>query len=287
MPSGSLQAMFPLPTRRKILLIGGAFVTAFFFSACGGDERGSGAPTATTPSIAVTSGSTASSSAVPRELQGSTVVHFRSADGVDLEGRMFGTGAIGVVLAHIADPQEAQAEWFSFAPLLVHHGYRVLTFDFRGFCPGDLAGCSGTGDRAKIWLDVVAACDFLRSKGVGEVFAVGAGLGGHAALFAASRPGVDLAGVVALGAPRRALMGPASYDITPSLLRGIHEPKLFMAGRGAVESGYEPTADARSMFRSSGPPKELVILPSPLPGNSLLIEARARSALFRFLDGYR
>lgn len=179
-----------------------------------GNERGSGAPIATTPSIAVTSGSTASSSSVPHELQGSAVVHFRSADGVDLEGRMFGTGAIGVVLAHIADPQEAQAEWFSFAPVLVHHGYRVLTFDFRGFCPGDLAGCSGTGDRAKIWLDVVAACDFLRSKGVGEVFAVGAGLGGHAALFAASRPGVDLAGVVELGAPQRALLGPMSYDIT-------------------------------------------------------------------------
>jgi hypothetical protein len=78
-----------------------------------------------------------------------------------------------------------------------------------------------------------------------------------------------------------------SYDITRTVLRQIQEPKLFMARKGAVESGYDPTADTRSMYRSSVRPKELVILPSPLPGNSLVIEARARSALFRFLGGYR
>lgn len=286
MPSGSPQAMFPPPTRRRILLIGGSLlVTTGLMASCVG-EGGSGTPTATTPSIGLTSEPTPSS-ALPRELQGSVVVHFRSADGVDLEGRMFGTGTVGVVLAHIADPQQAQAEWFPFAPVLVHHGYRVLTFDFRGFCPGDLAGCSATGDRTKIWLDVVAACDFLRSKRVSEVFAVGAGLGGHAALFAASRPGVDLAGVVELGAPQRALLGPMSYDITRTVLRQIREPKLFMAGKGAVESGYDPTADARSMYRSSVRPKELVVVSSPLPGNTLLLEPRARSVLLRFLAEYR
>jgi hypothetical protein len=166
MPSGSPQAMFPPPTRRRILLIGGSLlVTTGLMASCGG-EGGSGTPTATTPSIGLTSEPTPSS-ALPRELQGSVVVHFRSADGVDLEGRMFGTGTVGVVLAHIADPQR------------------------------------------------------------------------------------------------------------------------FMAGKGAVESGYDPTADARSMYRSSVRPKELVVVPSPLPGNALLLEPTARRALLRFLAEYR
>lgn len=271
-------------------LVATLVVTLGVVTSCsGGGGGGAGTPTGAGQSSGKTSISmpAPTSTTLPPELRGSVAVHFRSTDGVDLEGRIFGTGAVAVVLAHIADPQSAQAEWFQFAPVLVRHGYRVLTFDFRGFCPGGIAGCSGSGDPSKIWLDVVAGADFLRSRGAKTVVVVGAGLGGHAALFAASRPDVDLAGVVELGAPQRALNGPHSYDLTPAVLRRIDEPKLYMAGKGAVEEGYDPTHDARSMYASSRKPKQLALLPSGLPGNALLLKQQAKEVLFRFLAAYR
>jgi hypothetical protein len=91
------------------------------------------------PGVGAAHSETAAGSAPPSELRGSEAVHFKAADGVALQGRLFGHGSVGIVLTHIADPEVAQAEWFSLAPVLASQGYRVLTFDFRGFCPGERA----------------------------------------------------------------------------------------------------------------------------------------------------
>ena len=91
-------------------------------------------------------------------LQDSRAVTFTTSDGVRLAGRLFGpdTATAGVVLAHML-PSD-QSSWFDFADRLSREGYRVLTFDFRGYCPGGDAGCSrGQKDVASIWKDVLAA----------------------------------------------------------------------------------------------------------------------------------
>src|SRR5262245_39868702 len=85
-------------------------------------------------------------------LDDSTAVTFPSADGVALAGRLFGpdTATTGVVLAHMLPAD--QSSWFDFADRLGGSGYRVLTFDFRGYCPGGVAGCSeGRKDVAASW----------------------------------------------------------------------------------------------------------------------------------------
>lgn len=56
-------------------------------------------------------------------------------DGVRIEGRLFGKGDVGVVLAH-GNVEGGQASWFSFPRILSDDGYRVLTVNLRGFCPG-------------------------------------------------------------------------------------------------------------------------------------------------------
>ena len=98
-------------------------------------------------------------------LEDSTEVTFEASDGVQLAGRIFGpdTATVGVVLAHM-QPAD-QSSWFDFADRLAGQGYRALTFNFRGYCPGDDAGCSqGEKDVGAIWQDVQGAVDFVRSQ---------------------------------------------------------------------------------------------------------------------------
>src|SRR6266496_3544733 len=73
-------------------------------------------------------------------------VRFRAADGVPLEGRMFGSGQVGIVLAHMRPGDQSQ--WLQFAALLATEGYRVLTYNRRGTCPGGELGCSRGTARA-------------------------------------------------------------------------------------------------------------------------------------------
>jgi len=126
-----------------------AVVTALAVASCAGDGAGSAAR----PSASVTESTSASVSAsteVASEfasfdraevLSMSEAVQFRGAGGVDLEGRVFGSGDVGVVLAHMRPSDQSQ--WIEFAALLADHGYLVLTYDHRGVCPGGELGCSG------------------------------------------------------------------------------------------------------------------------------------------------
>jgi hypothetical protein len=53
-------------------------------------------------------------------------VHFRSADGVRLAGRLFGRGATVVILSHMGPGGNDQSEWWPMARVLADRGYRVL-----------------------------------------------------------------------------------------------------------------------------------------------------------------
>ena len=73
---------------------------------------------------------------------GSTPVSFTTSDGVRLSGRVFGpqSAGAGVVLTHMLPAY--QTSWFPEAAHLADEGYRVLTFDLRGYCSGGDGGCS-------------------------------------------------------------------------------------------------------------------------------------------------
>jgi pimeloyl-ACP methyl ester carboxylesterase len=231
-------------------------------------------------------------------------VQFVAADGIGLVGRLWGTGDVGVILAHGFSHGQAQEGWLRFAPTLARRGYMVLTFNFRGFC--DSEGCSDRrGHLGKNWLDAIAAVRFMETKGAKKIFLVGASMGGLAVLRAARMSGVEVAGVVSLSTPQfpsKYYTGePQANDITPARLRQIDEPKLFVAGTKELQlPGSAPlrpgvksvrfAADARRMFAAAEEPKELVLVDSSFHSSELVTNAPAlivrqtRRAVFRFLS---
>jgi pimeloyl-ACP methyl ester carboxylesterase len=250
-------------------------------------------PVATSPASAASPSptildTTRPSPTLPPELAGSTAVSFPADDGAHLEGRVFGSGAIGVLLAHGDDPDVAQGVWFPFAAELAAAGYLTLTFDFRGFCPRGFDGCSGgPSDRTNTWHDVVGAIAFLKQRGARVVFLIGASFGAHTALWAAVQPGVNVAGVVALAGGLGTLPG---FTLTPSMMASIKEPKLFIAS--THDATQLDAADAaRTLFKLASQPKQLVLIDSLFHGAELLTGdgpdiALAKRAVFAFLSKY-
>lgn len=195
------------------------------------------------------------------DLSNSRAVSFTSADGTALEGRVFGDGRTAVVLSHMRPAD--QRSWFGFADRLADDGYLVLTYDFRGYCPGGQGGCSqGERNIAGIWQDVLGAMDFVRSQGATEVALVGASMGGTASLVAAGQEGVDAAVVVTLSAPE-SIEGLA---VDATLLQREQANKLFIAGVGDA-----PAADsAEHLYEIAPPPKRVEIIPADDHGTDLL-----------------
>jgi len=216
----------------------------------------------------------------PRLLEGSRPVSFRTDDGVRLAGRLFGEGRTGVVLAHMLPAD--QSSWFPFARELAQRGYLVLTFDFRGYCPGGDAGCSeGEREIAEIWRDVEAAVAFLRARGASRVALVGASMGGTASLVAASHLGEAVAAVVALSAPVEIEGLAAERDV----LAGVVAPTLLVAG----ERDGTAAEAAEALGAGVAGPARVEILPGGEHGTELLrgeLAGRVRALLLEHLERY-
>lgn len=195
-------------------------------------------------------------------LAGSTAVTFDSADGVHLEGRLFGRGNdVGVVLSHMLPAD--QSSWWDFAQRLADEGYLALTFDFRGYCPGGNAGCSqGERNISQIWQDVLGAVDFVRAQGAGRVMLVGASMGGTASLVAAAHSSTPIAAVITLSAPT-SIEGLVADENVLTLLSG---GKLFIAGVGDASAAIA----AEQLYEQAPPPKRVEIVPADDHGTDLL-----------------
>jgi pimeloyl-ACP methyl ester carboxylesterase len=196
-------------------------------------------------------------------LADSREVRFRSIDGVSLSGRLFGPedATAGVVLAHMLPAD--QSSWFEFADRLGGLGYRVLTFDFRGYCPGGDDGCSkGTKDLSLIWQDVAGAVGFLQTFGVRRVGLVGASIGGTASLVVASSESQTVEAVVTLSAPQ-SIGGLAAG---PDVVQTATAAKLFIAGNEDVVAAQS----AQTFYDESQPPKRVEILTTNDHGTDIL-----------------
>jgi pimeloyl-ACP methyl ester carboxylesterase len=197
-------------------------------------------------------------------IAGSTAVTFRTQDGVELAGRLFGdpdTARTGIVFAHMLPAD--QTSWYEFAKRASDQGYLALTFDFRGYCPGGDGGCSqGERNVSTDPTDLTAAVAYLRSSGADTVALVGASMGGTAALLVAAEQGGAIAAVVTLSAPQ-AIEGMVAG---PDVLARVTAAKLFVAGSGdgaAAES-------AQALSDQSPPPKRLEVVASDDHGTALL-----------------
>ncbi|TMK37814.1 MAG: alpha/beta fold hydrolase [Actinobacteria bacterium] len=194
---------------------------------------------------------------------GSTPVSFTTSDGVRLSGRVFGPAAAGagIVLAHMLPAD--QTSWFAEAAHLAGAGYRVLTFDLRGYCPGGDGGCSeGQKDVNAAPTDLTAALAFLRSDGPARVALIGASVGGTASLVVASQQR-DVPAVITLSAPEVL----DSLAAGPDVLTNITGAKLFIAGLGDPSGA----AGAAQYFYDQSPqPKRLEIVTADDHGTDLL-----------------
>jgi len=184
-------------------------------------------------------------------VDGSQEVTFTTADGIELSGRAFGVGDIGLVLAHMYPAD--QTSWFPAAEELAAQGYLVLTFDFRGY-----GESSGSKDIALIDRDVEAAVKQIEALGAENVGLVGASMGGTACLMvAASDP---VAAVATLSAPVEFRGLSAAEAVTQ-----VQAPKLFMAAEDDVGA-----QGARDLYDSAQDPREILIVPGSDHGTDLL-----------------
>lgn len=213
---------------------------------------------------------------------GSTEITFQSTDGVTLAGRLFGPdeGTAGVVLAHMF-PSD-QSAWYFFANRLGKRGYRVLTFNFRGYCPGGEAGCSeGEKNIPAIWQDLEGAIDALRSEGVTRFALVGASMGGTASLIVAAKEGDDVDALITLSAATSF----EGLDAGAEVLAEVSAAKLFIAGHEDVDA-----VQAVNLFYGEGlPPKRPVILTTGDHGTDILTGNQAGIAsteMINWLERY-
>jgi dienelactone hydrolase len=219
------------------------------------------------PLLAVASACVSDRSDEPRTpAPGSSAVTFEATDGVTLEGRVFGADGgsdLGVVLSH--ELPEDQTIWWDFAERLAEEGYLVLTYNFRGYCPGGEGGCSEGGKSiASIWQDTMGAIGYLRSQGASRLALIGSSMGGTASIVAAAQDEGSVQVVVTLSAP----VSIEGLTVTPAMLQDITAAKLFLAGSGDSSAA----ADAQAFFQDASLPKRVEIVASDAHGTLLLTE---------------
>jgi pimeloyl-ACP methyl ester carboxylesterase len=212
---------------------------------------------------------------------------FQASDGTKLDGRLFGTGDIGIVLSHMGEPESSQADWFSFARDLADGGYRVLTYDRRGVCPGGLAGCSEGNDvSSDHWKDVLGAVAYMHSQGAVKVIAVGASLGAMASLRAAEEPSSGIDGLIWIAG----VLFSRSYQFQQEQVHRLSIPILVISAAG---DPYGAFVDARILDSWLAQSRGLLLPESHEHGTAMLqedadpsVRSAILGAVMKYLDSF-
>lgn len=239
--------------------------------ACGGGapEPIDGSPTSPSPEAPSPS---------PTPAPGEAVT-LRTSDAVRIAGRLFGDGPVGVVLGHSIDGDGT--EWWNVAEVIADAGHAALAIDFRGYCPGDEAGCSEDGGTGEAWRDLLAGAAFLRERGAREIVLIGASMGGTASVLAAGNARPNVSGVITLSSPTAC----CGMEVDRSIVEAIGAPMLFIAGRF---DGEAPRS-ARAFARWAGASGETLILSTGEHGTDLFglatppVERRTTESILAFL----
>jgi alpha-beta hydrolase superfamily lysophospholipase len=170
-----------------------------------------------------------------------------------LRGLRLGSDERCAILVH-GEGQDLDA-WGSLTGWLGTHGLCVLAFDLPGHGASD-----GDWEPALATESVLAAVDFARSEGAGQLHLIGAEAGGLAVLAAAARAGHEAASVVALS--------PTTDERVASLteIREARAPKLILVG-SRDRDGVE---EAEAVYRGAIGHCELTRFPVSARGTGLL-----------------
>jgi len=168
-------------------------------------------------------------------------VSFPTHDGGVVYADLYGTGSRGVVLAH--GMKFDKASWKDQANRLASSGFRVAAIDFRGYGKSH-GGPKAAAAREDMYLDVLAAADYLRSHGAKTVAVIGASMGGGASANAVVKGSVGAIDRLILLAP-----------VPIANPERITVPKFY-----ATAEGDPITPQVREQFQKAPEPKELLIL---------------------------
>jgi len=271
---------------RRIPALSVAVSLAVAGASCGGEPTaatgptGAGASPSVSPSPSPEPTSSFPAFAEDELLQMSEPVTFEGDGGVRLEGRLFGSGDVGVVLSHMQPGDVSQ--WLAFAGLLAERGYRVLTYDRRGVCPGGDLGCSDGPSSAGSWRDLAYAVDLLRSEGSSSVVVGGASLGAMESLYALSH-GLEADGLIWLSG-----LDLYEGESIKEQLQHVRVPTLFMAGE--FDPNSAPLGPA--IERAASRPAEILVLETGEHGTDILdfgdpvVADELRQAVLDFLSGF-
>lgn len=195
-------------------------------------------------------------------------VKFRTSDGLVLSGRLFGSGHVGVVFAHMI-PADASS-WYGAARRLAREGYLALAFNFRGY--DDSQGAKSTANAP---IDLKAARDLVVQNGARSYAFVGASTGGTAAIVAAMT--LDPLAVVVISPPLRF----AGLDAVLAAGR-LQRPVLIMAAKDD-----QPAIQSLETLSRALPNPDTKVFDGSAHGTDLLAEhPEALDAIVTFLQRY-
>jgi pimeloyl-ACP methyl ester carboxylesterase len=216
-------------------------------------------------------------------------IKFASSDGVDLVGREFGSGSTVIVLSHMGEIENNQADWFPFAAALADKGYRSITYNRRGVCSDGGAGCSsGKLDFEHAWEDLMGAITYAKANGAKRLIVAGASFGADVSLLAALDPAVEARGIVWFAGAGTSSW--QSHSVTMDDMARIRTPLLIMSSDHDPGAAFVP---ARVLFDHAGGEKRLVIVHSTLHGTQTLaatsdpvVAGQILQAFLTFLETY-
>lgn len=202
-------------------------------------------------------------------LMGSEEISFATQDGGTVSADLYGKGDYGVVLAH--GMRFDKGSWNSEATALAKAGYRVLAIDFRGYGKSR-GGPSSKEPREEMYLDVLAAVDYLRGHGAKTVAVIGASMGGGASATACVK---GKAGAI----DRLILLAPVPIANPDRLQARV----LY-----ATAQGDPITPQVKQQFAAAPEPKELVLIDGDAHAQFMFKTdqgERLMNEILRFLSG--
>ena len=181
-------------------------------------------------------------------------VTFSTEDGVKLAGTFYKGSSTAVVMSHMSGG--SRADWRDVPELLAERGYTVLAFDFRG------RGASEGGyDPPASNVDLLAAVDYVKSRGADRLVLAGASMGAMASAKVAAASQADAVVLVA---------GTTSWsglEVLDTELAAIKAPLLVISSEG---DGY--IDGTLHFYDAAGGPKEKHIYQGAAHGTDLMDE---------------
>lgn len=107
-------------------------------------------------------------------------VNFTTEDGIKIAGTFYlpdNNNGVAVILSYQGTIGADQTTWQPFADLISQKGFIALTYDFRGKGQSE-----GSLDFTKLQNDLMAAVNYVNSRGFDSIVCMGASMGGNASI---------------------------------------------------------------------------------------------------------